>query len=121
MRNLKILHLVFSVICASEFFHAELHLIKRRNPIATKNEYFCHLECKSETENNNSYNESMHNVISKFCFHYYQQPSILTDTNCLFYTSPTGDLSGIKQIYLGSDAQFNLTSSSLPVHISSQS
>ena len=119
MQKLKILQLIFAVICASGFVQAGLHLICR-NPINTKKEYLCHLECKSKTESTSAC-KGLHYVISKFCFHYYQQPSILTDTNCLFYTSPTGDLSGIKQIYLGSDAQFNLTSSSLPVHISSQS
>ena len=112
MRNLKILQAALAVIG----MHVIAQLIVCRKPVFSKKEHFCSLESKSETENNNAINRSMHPMIIqllnikkvKIDFHF-QQTFILTNRKCLLNTIPTGDSSYTKQVDLKSSASVNMT------------
>ena len=95
--------------------------------IFTKIEPSCQLESKKETESN-AYNEGIHDLIyelnnikkMKCDFQSFQQSSILTYENILYYTSSSYNLNDIEQIHLNSNTPVHFTNSSLTFYISLQ-
>ena len=123
MGYLKILQLALVVVIIHGFIQRKMC----EKSIIIKNKYIGHFKYKIESENINSYNWYMFNMIINLIniekMHFYiheQTPSILTDNYCSLYIQSTNDLFYIKQMSLRSIIQFNLKNLSLPVKISSQ-
>ena len=124
MRTLKIIQVALAVVFMNKFIQQTI----RRKSIFARDEYYNHLDCKSEAENPNSHNwcmrdmlDLMNDVEKANTDIRDQKSSISTYVNCLFYPPLTCDMFYTEQIALASITQSNLTNLSLTFHISSQS